>query len=74
MSDITDKIFKEYNSGELYKKITTCNSTNDEYERIKSLIILCYSFQFERNPEEKENILWAIEEIGENKPIEMPRC
>lgn len=74
MSAITDKIFKEYHSGELYKKIATCNSNNDEYERIKSLIVLCYSYQFEHNPEEKENILLAIEEIGENKPIEMPRC
>lgn len=74
MSAITDKIFKEYNSGELYKKITSCNSNNDEYERIHSLIVLCYGYQFEHNPEEKENILWAIEEIGENNPLEIPRC
>ena len=74
MSAITDKIFKEYNSGELYKKIATCNSNNDEYERIKSLILLCYSFQFEQDAEEEENILLAIEELAENKPLEMPNC
>lgn len=74
MSAITDKIFKEYNSGELYKKIATCNSNNDEYERIKSLILLCYSFQFEQDAEEEENILLAIEELAENKPLEMPKC
>ena len=74
MSAITDKIFKEYNSGELYKKIATCNSNNDEYERIKSLILLCYSYQFEQTAEEEENILLAIEELAENKPLEMPKC
>ena len=74
MSAITDKIFKEYNSGELYKKIATCNSNNDEYERINSLIVLCYSYQFEQDAEEEENILLAIEELAENKPLEMPNC
>ena len=74
MSAITDKIFKEYRSGELYKKITSCNSNNDEYERIKSLIVLCYSYQFEQDAEEEENILLTIEELAENKPLEMPKC
>lgn len=72
MSDITDKIFKEYRSGELYRKITSCNSNDEEKERINSLIVLCYSYQFEQDAEEEENILLAIEELAENKPLEMP--
>lgn len=73
MSDITDKIFKEYRSGELYRKITSCNSNDEEKERINSLIVLCYSYQFEQNAEEEENILLTIEELAENKPLEMPK-
>ena len=60
MSAITDKIFKEYRSGELYRKITSCNSNDEEKERINSLIVLCYSYQFEQNAEEEENILLTI--------------
>lgn len=67
MSPIVSKIFNEYSSGELYRKVDPSNSTNEEVERISSLILLCYSYQWETNLTELENICNTIEEIATNK-------
>lgn len=70
MSAIINKVFEEYNSGELYRKIDPINSSYEDVEQISSLILLCYSYQWESDSMEKQNVLRTIEELAENKPID----
>ena len=43
-----------------------------EWERIASIVDLCFEFDRETDPEEKENILRTLEEISTNRPLELP--
>lgn len=48
------------------------NISDDEKERIASLVELCFEYDRESDPEEKKNILKTLTEISANKPLEMP--
>lgn len=74
MSATTDKIFQAYNSGELYRRVNPTESSCEEVESISSLILLCYSYQWETDLAEKENILKTIEEIVDDAPINLSQC
>ena len=50
---------------------STANAT--ERERIAAIVELCFEYDRESDPDEKENILRTLEEISLNKPIELPR-
>ena len=43
-----------------------------EKERIASIIELCFEYDRESDPEERKNILSALEEISSNEPLELP--
>lgn len=43
-----------------------------EWERIASIVDLCFEFGRETDPEEKENILRTLEEVSTNRPLELP--
>jgi DNA-binding XRE family transcriptional regulator len=43
-----------------------------EKERIASIVELCFDYDRETDPEEKESILRALEEISANTPLELP--
>lgn len=43
-----------------------------ERERVASIVELCFEFNRETEPGEKENILRTLEEISANKPLELP--
>ncbi len=43
-----------------------------EKERIASIVELCFEYDKESDPDEKENILSALEEISSNEPLELP--
>jgi len=43
-----------------------------ERERIASIVDLCFEFDRETDPEEKENILRTLEEVSTNRPLELP--
>lgn len=44
----------------------------DDKARIASLVHLCFEYEREKDPEEKENILRTLAEISANEPLEMP--
>ena len=44
----------------------------DEKARIASIVELCFEYERETDPEEKENILCTLEEISANAPLELP--
>lgn len=73
MSATTDKVFQAYNSGELYRRVNPTESSYEEVESISSLILLCYSYQWETDLVEKENILKTIAEIADGTPIDLSR-
>jgi DNA-binding XRE family transcriptional regulator len=43
-----------------------------ERERVASIVELCFEYDRESDPEEKENILRTLEEISSNEPLELP--
>ncbi|HEY3897211.1 MAG TPA: helix-turn-helix transcriptional regulator [Chthoniobacter sp.] len=43
-----------------------------EKERIASIVELCFEYERESDPAEKENILRTIEEISANEPAKLP--
>lgn len=43
-----------------------------EKQRIASIVELCFEYEREADPEEKENILRTLEEISASAPIELP--
>jgi len=47
--------------------------TEDEKARIASIVELCFEYDREADPEEKENILRTLEEISANVPLELPK-
>jgi len=42
-----------------------------ERERVASIVELCFEYDRESDPEEKENILRTLEEISSNEPLEL---
>jgi DNA-binding XRE family transcriptional regulator len=44
----------------------------DEKQRIAGIIELCFEYKRESDPEERKNILRALDEIARNEPIELP--
>jgi DNA-binding XRE family transcriptional regulator len=44
----------------------------NEKARLAALIELCFEYEREKDPEEKENILRTLAEISANEPLEMP--
>lgn len=54
------------------KSIEGSPTLEAESERIASIVDLCFEFDRETDPEEKENILRTLEEISANKPLELP--
>jgi len=44
-----------------------------EKVRIASIVDLCFEYERESDPDEKENILRTLEEISVNKPLELPK-
>ena len=54
------------------KSIESSPALESERERISSIVELCFEFDRETDPEEKENILRTLEEISANKPLELP--
>jgi DNA-binding XRE family transcriptional regulator len=45
---------------------------HSKWERIASIVDLCFEFDRETDPEEKENILRTLEEVSTNRPLELP--
>jgi len=54
-------------------RIEDSGGTRMERERIASIVELCFEYDRERDPEEKENILRVLEEISSNEPLELPK-
>jgi len=46
--------------------------TDDEKERIDSIVELCFEYERESDPDEKAGILRTLEEISSNEPLELP--
>jgi len=46
--------------------------SDDEKERIDSIVELCFEYERETDPEEKTGILRTLEEISANEPLELP--
>jgi DNA-binding XRE family transcriptional regulator len=53
-------------------RIEDATNRGAEKERIASIVELCFEYDKESDPEEKENILSALEEISSNEPLELP--
>ena len=53
-------------------KIEGSATKGAEKERIASIVELCFEYDRETDPDEKENILRAVEEISANEPLELP--
>jgi DNA-binding XRE family transcriptional regulator len=51
---------------------TGARSTQEEKQRIAAIIELCFEYQRENDPEERQNILRTLDEIAANQPIELP--
>lgn len=46
--------------------------SDDDRQRIESIVELCFEYDRETDPEEKANILRTLEEISANAPLELP--
>ena len=60
---------------QLRKALTRIDGTaaqESERERIASIVELCFEYERELDPEEKENILRTLEEISGSEPLELP--
>jgi DNA-binding XRE family transcriptional regulator len=49
------------------------SAERDEAERIAAVVELCFEYERETDPEEKENILRTLEEISANEPAELSK-
>jgi DNA-binding XRE family transcriptional regulator len=47
-------------------------SSPEEKQRIAAIVKLCFEYDRETDPEERENILRTLDEIAANQPIELP--
>lgn len=54
------------------RRIEGSAAAEAERERIASIVDLCFEFDRETDPDEKENILRTLEEISSNQPLELP--
>jgi DNA-binding XRE family transcriptional regulator len=54
------------------RRIEGSLSLNAERERIASIVDLCFEFDRETDPDEKEDILRTLEEISADRPAELP--
>jgi transcriptional regulator with XRE-family HTH domain len=43
-----------------------------EKARIASIVELCFEYEREADPDEKQNILRTLEEISDNQPVDLP--
>ncbi len=55
-----------------FTRIEGSAAQETEKERIASIVELCFEYERETNPQEKENILRTLEEISANEPLELP--
>jgi DNA-binding XRE family transcriptional regulator len=51
---------------------TNAESTEDEKARVESIIELCFEYERETDPDEKNNILLTLEEVSANESLELP--
>jgi DNA-binding XRE family transcriptional regulator len=47
-------------------------ASEEDKARIAAIIELCFEYDQEQDPDEKENILRTLAEISSNKPLELP--
>lgn len=57
---------------QIERSVRRSDVAEDEKARIKSLVELCFAYERETDPEEKQNILRTLEEISTNEKLELP--
>jgi DNA-binding XRE family transcriptional regulator len=55
-----------------FLRMESSASSKAEKERIAAIVELCFDYDRETDPDEKENILRTLEEISANAPLELP--
>ena len=52
---------------------TSAQTTDEERQRIATIVELCFEYDREKDSAERENILRTLEEIARNEPVELPK-
>ena len=57
---------------EMTETRSASQTSDEDKQRIAAIVELCFEYDREKDPEERENILRTLTEIAGNEPVELP--